>query len=90
MLLLLFAVDHNHPQRPLCGCPSESFSASVVSSCFPSLHLKSPLTVQYVKPPNLTLNSINLGSSGVNLNQNAFTVNINLGIRYAVPAEIAC
>ncbi|KAI9638953.1 uncharacterized protein MKK02DRAFT_41983 [Dioszegia hungarica] len=39
----------------------------------------------YVRPPNLSLNSINLGTSGVNLNSNSFSVNINLDISVSNP-----
>lgn len=35
---------------------------------------------QYVRPPALSLNSINLGTSGVNLSSNSFSVNINLDL----------
>jgi hypothetical protein len=40
-----------------------------------------PLTFQYVRPPNLKLNSINIGSSGVTLASNGFSLSLSLGIR---------
>jgi hypothetical protein len=40
-----------------------------------------PLIFQYVRPPNLKLNSINIGSSGVTLASNGFSLSLTLGIR---------
>ena len=36
---------------------------------------------QYVRPPNVALNSLNLGSSPVNLTSSGLTVDLDLGIR---------
>ncbi|RSH93282.1 hypothetical protein EHS25_007636 [Saitozyma podzolica] len=39
----------------------------------------------YVRPPNLKLNSINIGSSGVTLASNGFSLSLTLGISVANP-----